>query len=181
MTPIDVLKHEHKIVLLVLDASERQAQSIQDKGEIQAEPLDKIVDFFKNFVDRCHHAKEERYLFTKMQERGLSKDKGPIMVMLQEHEEGRSKVKAIAEALPQAKNGEPSAIASIRDNLLDYVKLLRDHINKEDNVLYPMAERLLTSEDQGILIEAFEHVEVEEMGEGDHERYHQLAHDLAEG
>jgi hemerythrin-like domain-containing protein len=55
---------------------------------------------------------------------------------------------------------------------------LRAHIDKEDNVLYPMADRLFTPEDQRALTKAFEKVEAEEIGEGVHEKYHQLAHDL---
>jgi hemerythrin-like domain-containing protein len=104
---------------------------------------------------------------------------GAIAVMLLEHDEGRRRVRAVAEALPQAREGDAAAIASVRDNLSAYVRLLRAHIDKEDNVLYPMADRLFTPEDQQALTEAFEKVEAEEIGEGVHEKYHQLAHDLA--
>ena len=56
--------------------------------------------------------------------------------------------------------------------------MLRAHINKEDNILYPMADQLFTAEDQTALNEAFEQVEAQEMGEGVHEKYHRLAHEL---
>jgi hemerythrin-like domain-containing protein len=178
MMPTETLKHEHQIILMVLDAAEREARSIQNSGKVQAEELDRMLDFFRNFADRCHHAKEEELLFVKMQERGMPVRGGPIAVMLQEHDEGRRRVKAVAEALPQARSGDPSALASVRSNLLAYVQLLRAHIDKEDNVLYPMADRLFTPEDQRALTKAFEKVEAEEIGEGVHEKYHQLAHDL---
>ena len=64
---------------------------------------------------------------------------------------------------------------------LGYVRLLRAHINKEDNVLYPMGERILTAEDQQWLAKEFDRVEAEEIGAGVHEKYHQMAHELAEG
>jgi hemerythrin-like domain-containing protein len=179
MMPTETLKHEHQIILLVLDAAEREVRSIQNSGKVHAEELDRMLDFFRNFADRCHHAKEEELLFVKMQERGMPVRGGPIAVMLQEHDEGRRWVKAVADALPQASSGDASALTSVRSNLLAYVQLLRAHIDKEDNVLYPMADRLFTSEDQQVLTEAFEKVEAEEMGEGVHEKYHQLAHDLA--
>lgn len=179
MMPTETLKHEHQIILMVLGAAEREAQSIQNSGKVHAEELDRMLDFFRNFADRCHHAKEEELLFVKMQERGMPVRGGPIAVMLQEHDEGRRRVKAVAEALPQARSGDASALTSMRSNLLAYVQLLRAHIDKEDNVLYPMADRLFTLEDQRVLTEAFEKVEAEEMGEGVHEKYHQLAHDLA--
>jgi len=164
---------------MVLGAAEREARSIQDTGKVHAEELDRMLDFFRNFADRCHHAKEEELLFVKMQERGMPVGGGPIAVMLLEHDEGRQRVKAVAEALPQAREGDAAAIASVRDSLSAYVQLLRAHIDKEDNVLYPMADRLFAPEDQQALTEAFEKVEAEEIGEEVHEKYHQLAHDLA--
>ncbi|MBM3148945.1 MAG: hemerythrin [Chloroflexi bacterium] len=179
MIPTETLKHEHQIILMVLDAAEREAQSIQASGKVQAERIEQMLDFFRNFADRCHHAKEEELLFVKMQERGMPVRGGPIAVMLQEHDEGRRRVRAVAEALSQARSGDVSAVASVRDNLSAYIQLLRAHIDKEDHILYPMADRLFTPEDQQALTEAFEKVEAEEIGEGVHERYHQLAHDLA--
>jgi hemerythrin-like domain-containing protein len=138
-----------------------------------------MLDFFRNFADRCHHSKEEKLLFVKMEERGMPVEGGPIAVMLYEHDEGRRLTRTIAEALPLATNGDRRASAAVAQNLLAYVRFLRAHIHKEDNVLYPMADRLLTAEDQRELMEAFSRVEAEEMGEGVHEKYHQLAHKLA--
>jgi hemerythrin-like domain-containing protein len=97
---------------------------------------------------------------------------GPLAVMLREHEQGRVHVRAIAEAV--GKTGIPSASSArkVKDELSTYAVLLRGHIDKEDNVLYPMADRLLTADEQNALMQAFERVESEEMGAGVHERYH---------
>jgi hemerythrin-like domain-containing protein len=57
--------------------------------------------------------------------------------------------------------------------------LLRAHIQKEDEILYPMADRMLSAEDVAALQHKFEVVEAEHMGEGTHERYLQLALELA--
>jgi len=181
MTPIEILMHEHQIILMVLGAVERETQQIQNSGQVNAAKAEQIVDFIRNFADRCHHAKEEDLLFVRMQERGMPAQGGPIGVMLIEHVEGRRLVKAAAEALPDAANGDPHAVAAVRDSLLGYTRLLRAHINKEDNVLYPMAEQILTAEDQQWLAKEFDRVEAEEMGAGVHEKYHQMAHELAEG
>ncbi len=181
MTPIELLMHEHQIILMVLEAVEREAQRVQDSGQVNAAKTEQMVDFIRNFADRCHHAKEEDLLFVRMQERGMPAQGGPIGAMLMEHAEGRRLVKATAEALPEAAKGDPQAVAAVGNNLLGYVRLLRAHINKEDNVLYPMGERILTAEDQQWLAKEFDRVEAEEMGAGVHEKYHQMAHELAEG
>ncbi len=179
MTPTETLKHEHQVILLVLGAAEREAQSIQDGGAIHAEMVADMVDFFRSFADACHHAKEEKLLFVKLGERGMPAYSGPVAVMLQEHEEGRRLVRSVAEALPAARDGDPAAVALVRDNLRTYAEFLRAHIAKEDNILFPMADRLLSAQDQRDLSEAFSRVEAEEIGQGVHEKYHELAHRLA--
>jgi hemerythrin-like domain-containing protein len=178
MNPTGTLKHEHQIVLLIMQAAESEAKHIAETGSLRPERVEQIVDFSKNFTDRCHHAKEEKHLFVMLQQRGMPSGSGPVAVMLAEHEMGRKLIKAISEALPNAKAGDAFAVTSVRDNLTAYVELLRNHIQKEDNVLFPMADRLLSAADQQALAAEFEKVEAEEMGEGTHEKYHQLAHNL---
>ncbi len=180
MRPTETLMHEHQIILMVLDAAEREVRRMQETGTVRAERLEQMVDFFRNFADRCHHAKEEKLLFVRMTERGMPREAGPIAVMLYEHDLGRGHVRAVAEALPRAAAGEPAAREAIRSHLTEYIGLLRDHIYKEDHILYPMADQILLPDDQRDLEAAFERVEREEIGEGVHERYHQMAHQLAE-
>lgn len=178
MTPTEILKHEHKIILMVLDAAKREVQSIRQRGKLHVAELEKMMDFIRNFADRCHHAKEENLLFVKMNEKGMPSESGPIAVMLKEHAEGRRRIKAIGEAIPEAKEGDLSARQAISENLDAYIQLLRNHIEKEDNILYPMADKVFTEKDQQLLSEAFDKVEAEEIGEGVHEKYHKLAHEL---
>lgn len=181
MTPTGVLMHEHKVILMVLEGAEREARALTAGGPVNEAKIAQIIDFIRNFADRCHHGKEEDLLFAKLVERGFPKEFGPIGIMLQEHALGREHVRAVSDALPQACAGDPAARAQLVDNLLGYVALLRRHIHKEDNVLFPMAEQALGDEDRAALMEAFERVEREEMGEGTHERYHRFAHELSGG
>lgn len=169
-----LLTHEHAIILTVLDAAEREAGSIRSTGDIRADTIRKMVDFIRLFADRCHHAKEEKHLFRMMRERGFPSESGPLAVMLAEYEEGRSKVRQIDSLLPAAEGGDRNARL-----LSEYAELLRSHIGKEDNVLYPMAENVLAREDMDELADIFEKVEAEEIFAGVHERYHALAHELA--
>lgn len=179
LKPTESLIHEHEIVRLVLDAIGREVEQIDGLGKADFEVIRKILDFSRNFTDRCHHAKEENHLFTALVKRGLSRDEGPIAVMLWEHTQGREKIKVIADTLAYAEKGNGIARDILRQNLDAYAKLLQAHISKENNVLFPLADKLLTPEDQKDLEKAFEKVEAEEMGAGTHERYHQIAHDLA--
>jgi len=181
MRPTEILKREHEVILLVLETAEREVDSVEDTGKVDSDRIGKMLDFFRNFADRCHHAKEENLLFASMQERGMPRNSGPLATMLVEHEEGRARVQAAADALPRAAQGDPSALAAVRENLSAYIELLRAHIGKEDGILYPMADQLLSAQDQRLLEERFERVEAEEMGDGVHQKYHDLAHELAGG
>ena len=181
MTATDDLRHEHKIILVIMDAADREARSINATGKVNVATLNKMVDFCRVFIDRCHHGKEEEYLFPKMEEKGVARKQGPIGVMLQEHEAGRQRVKAIAASLPQAGAGDPQTVAALAANLEAYGALLPAHIDKENNVLFPMADRLLSPEDQQGLLQAFARHEAQEIGPGVHEKYHHLAHELARG
>ncbi len=180
MLATEILKREHQIIIMALGGAKREVLSIHETGQINGKKIDKIIDFAWNFIERCHNAKEEEYLMVKMQDRGLPSDKEPIIVMSLEHKEGQGMVKAMAAALSQAKIGESSAIAAIALNLRAYIGLLRDHIDKENNVFFPLADQLFTPDDQKDLLLAFEKHEAEEIGTVEHERYHQLAHDLAQ-
>jgi hemerythrin-like domain-containing protein len=178
MKPSETLNHEHQVVLLVLAGAEREAAAIRSTGTAHVAEVEEMLDFFANFVDRCHHSKEERHLFPALEARGMPVGGGPVAVMLREHEQGRATVRAIRDALARFKSGDPASAGDLADGLLHYADLLRNHIAKEDNVLFPMADRMLSTADQDELARAFDRVEAEEMGEGVHERYHQLAHRL---
>ena len=178
MTPTEILKHEHQIVLLVLKGAEREGNAARKKGACDAPAVEKMADFFKTFVDRCHHAKEERHLFPALERHGVPKEGGPIGVMLSEHDQGRAHVGAIAAALPGLKAGRRDAAAAAAEALLAYAALLRAHIEKEEGVLFAIADRLLTPKEQREMVKAFDLVEAKEIGEGVHEKYHQLAHEL---
>lgn len=170
----DALKEDHRIIEKVLDVLEQLTRS-------PAEPLEtweKAVDFIRNFVDRCHHLKEEKILFPALEERGVPRQGGPIGMMLFEHEEGRAYVRRMVEALEFAKEDPQAATPALFENAGAYLRLLRQHINKEDEILFEMADEELSPEEQKELLRAFEEHEAKEMGTGIHEKYLKIAEEL---
>jgi len=147
---------------------------------VEGNHLERIVEFFRVFADKCHHGKEEDLLFPAMEKAGVPKEGGPIGVMLAEHQQGRGFIKCMAEALDRQKKGDPKALPSYAENARNYIALLAQHINKEDNVLFPMGEKVLSKKTQEELVEGFEKIEVERIGEGTHEEFHKLLHHLQE-
>ena len=142
--------------------------------------LERIVEFIRVFADKCHHGKEEELLFSAMEEAGIPKEGGPIGVMLTEHDVGRGYVRGMSEAVAKYKAGDHQASSAIVGNARNYIALLTQHIDKEDNVLYPMADMHLSVEKQEELLKEFERVEHERIGVGKHEEYHKLLDHLTQ-
>lgn len=180
MKPTEELVHEHKVIMHVLKTAGMEAQRIHEKTVVRVVLIEMMLDFFRNFADRCHHAKEEKNLFPMLEKKGMAHDSGPIAVMLAEHAEGRRRLSGIAEALDAAERDDRDAMMKVAENLAAYVILLSNHIDKENNVLFPMAEKLLTDADMSGLETAFARIEEIETGEGVHEKYHQLAHEISD-
>lgn len=171
-TATEILRHEHEAVLKMLDAAEEVAQRFEKGGKVRPEVLADLLEFFRLFADRCHHAKEEELLFPLLERKGIPREGGPVGVMLAEHDEGRALVKEMAEAAEAYQSGVKGASLRWAKAARAYVQLLRGHIFKENNVLFLMAERVLTPDEQAQLAESFEKLEIEKMGAGTHERLH---------
>lgn len=134
-----ILSVEHQNILRVLDAVLAKCDQIE-KGETpNLAYFQKLISFIKNYADKFHHAKEEDILFTAMLENMENLHCNPIPVMLHEHDEGRNYVKGMEEGM-QENNTE-----KIISYTCKYCVLMQQHIHKEDNILYPMAENALTS------------------------------------
>jgi len=178
MKPTEDLKNEHRVIERMLAVVSIAADRLNAGQEVDSDVFVGAADFFKNFADKCHHGKEEKLLFKKMIERGMSGEVGPSAVMLREHEDGRAHVRKIAEI--SAKKLDKKTKMELIRHAKAYVELLGQHIQKEDNVLYPMANQMLSSSDQKELEEGFEEVEEKIMGPGVHERYHHMIEEWEE-
>ncbi len=178
MNPIETLMHEHDVILLVVDAARREAGRLRSGGSVDKEKVEKIVDFVRTFADACHHGKEEDLLFTRLEERGFSREMGPVAVMLFEHDQGRGYIRQVVEHLEGAARGNQQAALQVASGLAGWAELLEQHIYKENNILFPMAQQVLSAQDTQELAASFERVERERFAAA-HERYHALAHELA--
>jgi hemerythrin-like domain-containing protein len=178
MTPTDILREEHELILAMLDVMSAVCTRMENGETIEVTRLDQIIDFIRTFADNCHHAKEENVLFPALEAAGFPREGGPVGVMLQEHVMGREFVKNMAAARDGISRGSDAAGGDFTQNARGYVELLTNHIHKENNILFVMAEQRLTPDEVKRIGREFERIEREEIGEGVHERYHSLLHEL---
>jgi hemerythrin-like domain-containing protein len=149
------LENDHVYILRLIEIMEIIAKT--PKPSI--DDLETITGIIKNYADGVHHQKEENLLFPSLGEKGFSPQQGPVAVMLQEHTLGRNFVKGLTDAIVLYKTGNENAIQEIRANVSGYISLLRNHIGKENNILFPMANRVLSEQDNQILLTEFVKVE----------------------
>ena len=147
--PTMILSDEHKNILKVIASVLKKCDEIEAGKEIDKEFFIKAVDFIKNYADKFHHSKEEDILFLELNKEGVLDHCNPIEQMLHEHGLGREFVKGLSESV---KKGDKKELIK---NARGYCELLQEHIFKEDNILYPMADTSLSEETQKIIFEKF--------------------------
>ncbi len=178
MVATEALKKDHRVIEKMLNILETVSKKIERGEDIPAETLKKASDFIRNFADNYHHGKEEDILFKTMEERGFPREGGPVAVMLAEHDEGRGYARALAEGVEKYAAGDIGAKKRIAESARNYAGLLSQHIQKEDNILYMMADNLLPEPLQRELLNKFDLVEKEKLGEGGRQHYVDLVDEL---
>ncbi len=167
--PTQDLIAEHALIVIMLEVMRKVAERLRKGEEVRQEHLTKMVDFLRNFVDKCHHGKEEAVLFPEMLKNPANAKL--INELLGEHQTGRDFIRGIADSAGKYRPGSPDAI-HIAVNAEDYVSLIIEHIKKENQILFPIADKELSEQEQEQIEERFEKLEREVIGEGKHEEYH---------
>jgi len=172
MFATEILRKEHDAILKMLDALDQTSLHLLDGVSVQPSTLQGLLEFFQLFADRCHHGKEEDLLFPLLERRGIPRNRGPIGVMLSEHDQGRELIQRMKAAAAEYEKAPQAAARQWSDAARVYSQLLREHIMKENNILFRMAEQILSPDEQTSLAADFEKAEIEKMGAGTHERLH---------
>lgn len=176
MRPTDILSKEHALVMLVTRVAEQEVRYMRDTGEYRSDEVREIADFFELFTEACHDPKEEHVLFARLVDRGLDPDTGILGQFYREHAEFTKRLREIAHWLRRDRKEGPLDVAELADMLDGYLQLMRSHVAREEELLYTLANGLLTDEDQEELLRAFARVDDTEASEGLQDRYSEIAH-----
>lgn len=174
---IDDLRHEHDAILAALGILQNMDQQLAAgqtaaTAELSAD-MQAFIGFLKEFADKCHHGKEEGFLFPAMTATGTPAPGASVGDLLKEHEQGRERIRQMQASLqPTLDAGKFSSAARA------YAELLGSHIQKENDILFPLAEKTLSPQKLDELFNAFEAHEAKVMGAGRHEQLHGLLKDL---
>ena len=166
---IDDLRLEHETILSSIAVLDKFSADVNEGSTPAKIDLANFVGFLKEFADRCHHGKEEDMLFPALVQAGMPEHGGPIEAMRMEHLLGKDYIREMDLAIASGPDYLTFAYAARR-----YSSLLHNHIQKENNVLFPMAEMTLDKARLGKMSKSFEEYEERVVGHGRHEELHQM-------
>ena len=177
--PSQILESEHRIIEKVLGAMARLTEVLETNRTVCSEDITALAEFMRTFADQCHHGKEEKLLFPILERKGVPVSGCPLGMLINEHARGRVLVNALSEAAAAHAAGSPEAKGALLASLKGLLDLYPNHIWKEDYLLFPLTDKILSRTEQKSLAEEFEQVE-SEIGRETHCRFVQIAEHLAE-
>jgi len=173
----DLLMADHETTERVIDAVSR---AFQAAGGPPRALVAETVDYFVSYVDECHNRKEEEHLFPLIERLGIPRQGGPLGVMLQEHEESKTLVARFASLGRAYAQGDAAVLSQLQATFETYATLLKNHYWKENDILYPMARRVMAPADARAVTEGIEKVEAA-IGPDTRQRYYALASRIIAG
>jgi len=153
MNITDDLKQEHRKIESMLAVIKRMCTCLESGEPVDTDHLSAAVEWIRGFADCWHHTEEEELLFPELEKAGIPAAGGPIGCMLEEHEQGRALVRRMGDAAGRVRNGDAEgAAADFCRAAREYIALLESHIQKEDQILYYMADmRLLPAQQESLM------------------------------
>lgn len=170
--PIKDMEREHGLIKMVLRVLERVCEQLESGRPLNKEHMRLAIAFIREFADKCHHGKEEALYFPAVRENNIPEEIALVDGFIEEHTIGRGFVKNMADAI------ENDNTFVFNENARAYVKLLDQHIDRENEALFPMTEKTLSESKLEELDKSFEDVDKNVIGKERHEELHNIAYKL---
>lgn len=156
--PTELLKEEHQGVLEKLESLERVINNLEQKEKVSPK-LKELYSFFSTEF-WVHFDKEEKALFPEF-DSFMPHGTGPLAVMINEHEVLRETNAVMQEAVTMYLNNDDSSQTRqvITQNGMHFIEFLRNHILKEDSILFRMAEMHLDQKQNERVVNLFSEIE----------------------
>jgi hemerythrin-like domain-containing protein len=162
MWSTDVLREEHAWILRMLQCLERVSADSERRGRLEPDGAAELLALFTHFADGVHQEREERCLFPRLLARARSvSERVELGRLCGEHEEERRAMARLTHELLGAVYGDARSLLDFQREARRYVELQRRHVLLENQRLLPLAEALLSSEDDEAVIRGFASLERE--------------------
>jgi hemerythrin-like domain-containing protein len=167
----DHLIQEHRLILRAIYVLTAMADQAADLKMPLSQDVETLLDFFRRFADDHHQGKEESVLFPALRASDLGRTNGPLTQMMFEHEQERSLVEGLEDALRSRKHADFAYYGR------RMATVLCNHIFKEDHILFDLVEKAITKETDERLVKEMEHFD-EALGSGRREELNRVVNQL---
>lgn len=173
----DLLMNDHQTTERVIEAV---SKALSGPSAPAVNLMQDAARYFREYVDLCHNKKEEQHLFPLIERRGIPREGGPLAVMLGEHEQSRTLLPRLLALIDAYAAGQPEVLDQLRQAFDEYSALLKNHFWKENDILYPMARRVMTPADVAAVMSGIAATEAA-LGDDSRARYYALAERIITG
>lgn len=177
MSAIEILVDEHRLISRMVNVLTVLHKRLESEDHADVNVLTEVVDFFRMFVDRNHHAKEEDALFPTLERCAVNPEGCTIQSLKSEHEQARILTTTLTDAIGKYKTGDPTAKSKIYTTIRNSIELYSDHIWRENILLFPMAEKALQESELSYVTRRYAEIE-KRLGTDFHSKYEQLVNAL---
>ena len=138
MKATELLKEDHRCILRALDVLEQMATRARRGEALNPKDIQDMVDFLQVFADRHHQGKEEGILFPALLQDRTQKNYDNLCRLIFQHNQERYLVEGLGESI-RANNNRHFVYCACK-----LIEGLRSHIEKEDDILFELADSTLS-------------------------------------
>jgi len=153
---LNIIRDEHRSIGAILHGMEYLVDKIRArKAKVNTRVFAAMIYYLDTFSERMHHPKEDRYLFNAL--RGRGGEAAAIVADLErEHAAGGDALRRLEQCLMRYEEGGDKEFPAFAEAVARFVGEYRDHMHKEEDIVFPLAERLLSASDWQAIDRAFD-------------------------
>jgi len=162
----------------MLDVTKELAHLLEVGVDVPADMLDAVAEFMRVFGDE-HLKKEEQHLFPALGKGGVTLDGVAVDTLQHDHDRARTLLGKMSEAATAYREKRPKADRRWGRFATEYAVVMRRHIDKEQQIFYPAAEKLLSADDKQSLRQSLERSSDEPVAAERTRHFSQMADSMA--
>ena len=172
MEPSDIISEELEQIYTMLDILEVMHDRLQNNLPINLNDLKKIIRYFKVFVHKSHNKKEEDIVFPELKRCNSVASKDMVKELLSENSLGELYLKTLKEMINNYEKGDIGTKDEIMDTMRKYLKLEKNHVQKEELFILPLCKREISQRKNQEMLKAMIDHDNHDFGEGMHGKFH---------
>jgi len=178
MTPTENLIKEHKEINELLEIMSKIAAKIKSKDVFYPTDVEEIIDYLIIIIDKSHQGKEDEVFYPELMSTGISKETEPLSIINYEHVLAKRYLKEISSCVVNCKIGNDFSGDLLADSLTNYVIVIQNHIKREEEIVFPIANEVFSEEKQHEILQRFEVIDQQNITHSFLERFNKLLNKL---